>query len=253
MVDHKHLPRPDGLHKTLHGLGGGLVHLHPLHHGHQLVANLGRKGALHGQTAHLLVHLIYKNIDHTVPYDYELENYIKVGDYKELPYYKETAEVSDEDVDTEIKSRLEKAAKSEQVKEGTVTEGDSVNIAYVGKIDGEEFEGGKSDSYDLEIGSGTFIDGFESGLTGHSIGETVVLNLRFPEDYHNADVAGKPVEFTVTINYKTVKETPELDEGFVKDNTKTGSKTVDAYKKEVKEELLKKKQDSIDNAMKDEL
>ncbi len=196
---------------------------------------------------------IYKNIDHTVPYDYELENYIKVGDYKELPYYKETAEVSDEDVDTEIKSRLEKAAKSEQVKEGTVTEGDSVNIAYVGKIDGEEFEGGKSDSYDLEIGSGTFIDGFESGLTGHSIGETVVLNLRFPEDYHNADVAGKPVEFTVTINYKTVKETPELDEGFVKDNTKTGSKTVDAYKKEVKEELLKKKQDSIDNAMKDEL
>ena len=63
---------------------------------------------------------IYKNIDHTVPYDYELENYIKVGDYKELPYYKETAEVSDEDVDTEIKSRLEKAAKSEQVKEGTI-------------------------------------------------------------------------------------------------------------------------------------
>lgn len=84
---------------------------------------------------------------------------------------------------------------------GLVAEnGDTVNIAFTGYLDGEAFDGGSSDSYDLELGSGTFIDGFEEGVMGHAIGDTFDLNLTFPDNYGNSDLAGKDVVFTVTLN-----------------------------------------------------
>ena len=100
--------------------------------------------------------------------------------------------------------------------EGTVEDGDTVNIDYVGKLDGEEFDGGSAEGYDLEIGSCTFIDGFEDGLIGHEIGEKVTLDLTFPDPYpNNPDLAGKPVVFDVTINAIKESQTPELNDEFV--------------------------------------
>ena len=178
------------------------------------------------------------------PYDYDLSEYVKVGDYKGLDYSIAEVSVTDDEVDTEIDSRLQSAATTETVTEGKVEDGDSINIAFAGTIDGEEFEGGSSESYDITVGTTQMIDGFVEGLIGHEIGDNVILNLKFPDDYSNEDVAGKDVVFDVTINYKSVKVVPELDEDFVKENSDVD--TVDEYKEAVKEELLAQKESQAD-------
>ena len=178
------------------------------------------------------------------PYDYDLSEYVKVGDYKGLDYSIAEVSVTDDEVDTEIDSRLQSAATTETVTEGKVEDGDSINIAFAGTIDGEEFEGGSSESYDITVGTTQMIDGFVEGLIGHEIGDNVILNLKFPDDYSNEDVAGKDVVFDVTINYKSVKVVPELDEDFVKENSDVD--TVEEYKEAVKEELLAQKESQAD-------
>ena len=178
------------------------------------------------------------------PYDYDLSEYVKVGDYKGLDYSIAEVSVTDDEVDTEIDSRLQSAATTETVTEGKVEDGDSINIAFAGTIDGEEFEGGSSESYDITVGTTQMIDGFVEGLIGHEIGDNVILNLKFPDDYSNEDVAGKDVVFDVTINYKSVKVVPELDDDFVKENSDVD--TVDEYKEAVKEELLAQKESQAD-------
>ena len=178
------------------------------------------------------------------PYDYDLSEYVKVGDYKGLDYSIAEVSVTDDEVDTEIDSRLQSAATTETVTEGKVEDGDSINIAFAGTIDGEEFEGGSSESYDITVGTTQMIDGFVEGLIGHEIGDNVILNLKVPDDYSNEDVAGKDVVFDVTINYKSVKVVPELDEDFVKENSDVD--TVDEYKEAVKEELLAQKESQAD-------
>ncbi len=184
-------------------------------------------------------------------YDYDLSKYVKTGEYKDLPYYKEEAEVTEEDIKNEIDIRLKRASKTENIKEGVVETGDTINVAYVGTIDGVAFEGGTTESSDITIGTTNMIDGFVEGLIGKNVGEKVTLNLKFPDDYHAQDLAGKDCVFEVTINSKKVTTTPELDEEFVKDNSDL--KTVEEYKALVKEEILKRKQDNIDKMMKDEL
>lgn len=184
-------------------------------------------------------------------YDYDLSEYVTVGEYTGLPYVKNTAEVTDEEVETEIQSRLQAAAAKTNVTEGTVEDGDTINVAYVGTIDGKEFEGGSTSSSDITIGTTSMIDGFIEGLVGQKIGDTVTLNLKFPDDYWNADVAGKDVTFEVTINSKKVTTVPELDEEFVKANSDV--ETVDEYKALVKEQLLSRKQDSLDSDTKSQL
>lgn len=178
------------------------------------------------------------------PYDYDLSEYVKVGDYKGLDYSIAEVSVTDDEVDTEIDSRLQSAATTETVTEGKVEDGDSINIAFAGTIDGEEFEGGSSESYDITVGTTQMIDGFVEGLIGHEIGDNVILNLKFPDDYSNEDVAGKDVVFDVTINYKSVKVVPELDEDFVTENSDVD--TVEEYKEAVKEELLAQKESQAD-------
>ena len=173
-------------------------------------------------------------------YDYDLTEYVELGDYLGLTASEITAEVTDEEVQAEIQSRLEEASTYEYVTTGVVADGDTVNIDYVGKMDGEEFEGGSTDpddgGYDLTIGSGSFIDGFESGLIGKNVGDTVVLNLTFPDPYTaNEDYSGKAVEFTVTINSLRNTITPEYNLDFVTENSDCDS--IEAYEQEIYDEL----------------
>lgn len=181
-----------------------------------------------------------EDIDENVDYS----DYIKLGDYSLIELNK-----SDIDSKTEslITSNIKKTDDFKKVKKGTVKKGDMLNIYYVGKIDGEEFEGGsckKKDSpegYNLEIGSGRFIDGFEDGLIGKKIGGKYDLDLKFPDSYpNNPDLEGKPVVFTVTINYKA--EWPELSDKFVEDNFKDFYKgyknTAEDYTKYIRDSVV---------------
>ena len=110
-----------------------------------------------------------------------VEKYITIGQYKELSLENAVTDITDEDVDIEIDERLQGYA--EEVSEGSVEEGDIATISYVGTVDGVEFEGGSDENYDLTIGSGTFIEGFEEGIIGMKTGETKDLNLTFAENY----------------------------------------------------------------------
>ena len=153
---------------------------------------------------------------------YDVEKYVTLGDYDGMEV--EVAgdfEVSEEDVVDYINGMLSYYPSYEDTDKQTVEEGDCVNIDYEGKKDGVAFDGGTAQGYVLEIGSNTFIDGFEDGLIGVNVGETVDLNLTFPEDYQSADLAGADVVFTVTVN-KIVKKVEttydQLTDEYVSDN-----------------------------------
>ena len=195
--------------------------------------------------------LVFVNNKQSKEYNYDLSKYVKVGNYKGLEYASQKASVTDEEVDVEIQRRLQKAAKTENSKSGKVENGDTINISFVGKIDGKEFEGGSSESTDITVGTTQMIDGFVEGLIGKNVGESVTLNLKFPDDYGKTDLQGKAVEFKVTINSKKKISVPKLNASFVKKNSKY--KTVKEYKEGVKKELLNQKQKSIDSTVKQEL
>lgn len=145
-------------------------------------------------------------------------------------------EVTEEDVEDEIQSVLEENATTEEITDRAVKDGDIANIDYVGKVDGKEFDGGSADAYDLEIGSGTFIDGFEEQIIGHKIGEEFDINVTFPEDYGSEDLNGKEAVFSITLNSISKSNVPKLTDEFVKTVSET-STTVDEYKKEIREQL----------------
>lgn len=195
--------------------------------------------------------LVFVNNKQSKEYNYDLSKYVKVGNYKGLEYASQKASVTDEEVDVEIQRRLQKAAKTENSKTGKVENGDTINISFVGKIDGKEFEGGSSESTDITVGTTQMIDGFVEGLIGKNVGESVTLNLKFPDDYGKTDLQGKAVEFKVTINSKKKISVPKLNAEFVKKNSKFT--TVKEYKEGVKKELLNQKQKSIDSTVKQEL
>jgi trigger factor len=153
--------------------------------------------------------------------------------------------VKDEDVDAAIKEELQGKATQEDVTDRAVQDGDIVNIDYEGLKDGVAFDGGTAKGSDLTIGSGTFIEGFETGLIGKKIGEKVTLNLTFPADYSSADLAGKAVVFNVTINSIKTSVVPELTEDYVKNNTDYAS--VDAYKEAKRADLVKENEKTMKN------
>ena len=160
--------------------------------------------------------------------DYDLNEYLKVGEYKGLTVAPYSISVTDDEVQEQIQSNLKAAAKDTKLDKNTaIADRDTVNIDYTGKVDGKKFDGGTAEKQDLTIGSGSFIDGFESGLIGHKKGETVTLNLTFPEDYSEESLKGKDVTFTVKINSATRSVVPELNEEFVKENSEY--KTVKEY------------------------
>lgn len=182
--------------------------------------------------------------------DYTASDYVELGEYKGLTVKIAPIEVTDEEILAQISANAGSDA-MEDVTEGTVEEGDTANIDYVGKLDGEAFDGGTAKGYDLEIGSGTFIDGFEDGLVGVKIGDTVDLTLTFPESYPSEELAGKETVFTVTVN--SVKRMKELTSDMVSTITDGEYTDVDAYKESVKETLIKNKEDSRDSEIKSDI
>lgn len=147
-------------------------------------------------------------------------------------------EVTDEMVESTINYKLSSDASYQEVTDhDTVENGDTVNIDYTGTKDGKEFSGGSATDYDLTIGSGSFIDGFEDGLIGHKKGDVVTLNLTFPDDYSNSDLAGQAVVFKVTINKIEKLVTPELTDDWVAKQNITGVSTVDEFRTYTKDQM----------------
>ncbi len=176
---------------------------------------------------------------------YEVSDYITLGEYKGLPLTYTKLEVKDTDIDAAIQSDLEANATEEEVKDRGVQKGDTVNIDYEGLKDGVAFEGGTAQGYDLEIGSGKFIPGFEDGLIGAKTGDEVTLNLTFPADYSTAELAGQAVVFNVKVNSIKTSIVPELTEDYVKSNTDYDS--IDAYKEGTRANLVKDNEETMKN------
>ena len=164
-------------------------------------------------------------------------DYVTLCDYKNIEVPSSEVTYTDEEFNNVIEQNL--AAHQVLKEEGTVADGDKVNIDYVGSIDGVEFEGGNSQGagYDLTIGSGQFIEGFESQLIGHKAGEDVTVKVTFPEDYGQADLAGKPAEFAVTIH--GIYADPEYNDDFVKEYYSDMGSTVAEYEQSLKDDYYK--------------
>ena len=162
---------------------------------------------------------------------------ITIKQYKGLEIEKvETIAVTDEDVEMSIQSDLETLATKTDITDRPAKLGDIAIIDFEGKKDGVAFEGGAGTDYELELGSGQFIDGFEDGVVGHNIGETFDLDLKFPEGYQSEELAGQAVVFTVTLKGLQEKNVPELTED-VLTQLGTEAKTIDEYKAQVRSDL----------------
>ncbi|MBQ4293660.1 MAG: trigger factor [Lachnospiraceae bacterium] len=159
---------------------------------------------------------------------------VKLGQYKGVKVKKVDTSVTDEDVEGEIEKERNRNARSVE-KEGEIAEGDTAEIDFEGFLDGEPFEGGKGEGHSLEIGSHSFIDGFEEQLVGKKAGEETELNVTFTEDYHEESLAGKPVVFKVKIHTVRSKEVPELDQDFAEDQ---GFDSVEEYREDVRKRLV---------------
>lgn len=170
--------------------------------------------------------------------------YCDLPDYKGLEYTETKSTVTDADVKNKIDSLLQQYATKTQVKEGTVAEGDNVNIDFVGSIDGVEFEGGNSNGagYDLTLGSGSMIPGFEDGIVGHKVGETFNIKATFPENYGKDELNGKEADFKITINYLTQTELPEYNDAFVASYTDATS--ILEYEDSVRKDLVEQYEQS---------
>ena len=160
---------------------------------------------------------------------------VTLGQYKGLEVEKVVLPVSDEDVDRDIKATLARSGRIVPVEDREARLGDSATIDFEGFVDGVAFDGGKGENYALELGSGTFIPGFEDQVVGMQIGEEKDINVTFPTEY-TPELAGKDAVFKVKLNGLTIKELPELDDEFAKDN---GFDTLDEYKADVRANLEK--------------
>ena len=161
----------------------------------------------------------------------DVSKYVTIGEYKGLTLDNTVEVVTDDAVEGRLEQELQN--KAEEVTDGSVQNGDVVTINYVGTKDGVAFDGGTANNYELTIGSGTFIDGFEDGIIGMKKGETKDLDLTFPEDYASSDLAGQEVTFKVTL--QSFKRAPELTDEWAAKNT--DCKTADDYKKEIRKTL----------------
>lgn len=175
----------------------------------------------------------------------DLKDHVELGEYKGITVEKTVMDVTEDDIDFEISNILSTSAEEVEDPETKIAEGDIANIDYVGKKDGVAFDGGTAEDYDLSIGSGQFIEGFEEGLIGAKKGETRDLDLTFPEEYPSEDLAGQKVVFTVSVN--AIKRIPELTEEWVTANTEYD--TIDAYKESVREDLEKSNEQTAESSL----
>lgn len=176
--------------------------------------------------------------------DFDASKYVELGQYKGLEVSVEKNEVTDEEVNQYIDYILMYYTEPKEITDRTdVRTGDIANIDYVGTLDGVAFEGGTAEGYDLTIGSGSFIDGFEDGLIGVNVGETVDLNLTFPEQYQSAELAGKDVVFKVTVNKIQEEVEPTLNDETVK-TIDPSLNSVDEFKAQVKDTLIQQAEET---------
>lgn len=170
---------------------------------------------------------------------------VTLGQYKGVEAPKAEVNVTDEDVEKRLKEMADRNSRMVSVDDRAVQAGDVANIDFEGFLDGVPFDGGKSDNFDLEIGSGSFVPGFEDQVAGMSISEEKDIHITFPEDYH-ADLAGKAVVFHVKVNAIKVKELPALDDEFAKDVSEFD--TLDELKKDVKAKLAGEREEAAKRA-----
>lgn len=164
---------------------------------------------------------------------------VTLGEYKGLKVDKISVEVAEEDVDAEIQRERERNGRTVEVTDRAVQDKDMVTLDFEGTVDGEPFAGGEGTDYPLTIGSGSFIPGFEEQLIGAEIGKEVEVNVTFPEEYHAAEVAGKPAVFKCTVKTVKERELPDLDDEFASEVSECD--TMEEYRAEVEKKLLDRK------------
>ncbi len=174
---------------------------------------------------------------------------VELGKYKGVEVDKVEIEVTDSEIDAEVDKAREQNSSTVTVDDRAVENGDIVNLDYEGSVDGVPFDGGKADAYDLTIGSGSFIPGFEEQLVGAAVGADVEVNVTFPEQYHSEELAGKAAVFKCHINGISVKKLPEADDEFAQEVSDFD--TLDEYKADIKKQLTEKKEAEVKAAKED--
>lgn len=175
---------------------------------------------------------------------------VEIEGYKGIEAAKDVAEVTDEEVDREIELVRGRNTRETEITDETPAEmGDKAKIDFEGSIDGVAFEGGKGTDYDLKLGSGSFIPGFEEQIVGHKIGDTFDVNVTFPDDYHATELAGKAAVFAVTVKGIVKIEFPALDDDFAKDVSEFDSMA--EYRADMKAKIQKRHEDSAESAFED--
>ena len=188
--------------------------------------------------------------DKTVAYTFSVTLYpeVTLGQYKGLSAERYPAEVDEDEIGYELEAARKRNSRKVDV-EREAQMGDVANIDFDGYLNGERFDGGKAEAYDLELGSGSFVPGFEEQIVGMNIGDEKDIDITFPENYA-PELAGKAVVFKIKLNNLSVNELPELDDEFAKDN---GFDTLDEYKADVKADLEKRKTEQRDGEVRADL
>ncbi|MGR3741911.1 trigger factor [Companilactobacillus sp. DQM5] len=173
---------------------------------------------------------------------------VTLGDYKGLEVPKQKRTVTKKAVEEEIENKRQQQAELVLKEDAAAKDGDTVVIDYVGTVGEKEFDGGSAKNYSLELGSNSFIPGFEEQLVGHKAGEDVVVKVTFPEEYHAKDLAGKAAEFATTIHEVKEKQLPKLDDEFAKD-VDDSVETLDELRDKIKADLKKQKESEAQAAI----
>lgn len=176
---------------------------------------------------------------------------IKLGDYKNLDVKKQSAKISKKEIEDKIKNLQSKYAEIVEKEKGTAEEGNTAIIDFIGYVDGKELEGGKGENYPLELGSNTFISGFEENVKGMKINEEKSIDLKFPENY-TEDLKNKDVTFKVTLKGLKERVYPEINEEFFMDLGYDDVKTKEELEAKIKEDLTAQKEKELDNKYTDE-
>ncbi len=194
--------------------------------------------------------------DKKLKFTLEVEVYptVELGQYKEIEVEKETVKVGKKDIDEYIERVLKQHAELEVVEGKPLENGNTAIFDFEGSVNGVPFEGGKAENYTLEIGSGNFIPGFEEQMVGMNIGEEKVITVKFPEDYHAADLAGKDADFKLNLHEIKSRVVPTLTDEFVSEELEIEDvKTAKDYKAFVKEVITKEKTEASENKLVDDL
>ncbi len=188
--------------------------------------------------------------DRAVAYTFSVSVYpeVTLGQYKGIEALKPSADVTDEDVDAELNATRKRNARMIDIDDRPARMGDTADIDFDGYLNGERFDGGKAEGHKLELGSNSFVPGFEDQVVGMKVGEEKDINITFPEDYV-PELAGKDVVFKVKLNSLTMPELPELDDEFAKDVSEFD--TLDEYKASIRENLTKTRAERAEAAFKD--